>query len=764
MSVLSWVLDGLKWFWQSGTVLAVPPLLISLVAGLYLFRHRHEGLTSGRMVVPWLLFLLPAALVGYLSLAPIYEIGGVSAPAATHVRVARLNQGWSVKESRREHHTSQGTRILPLAWFLALEQPVLTPLPVGRFADRRYLSRFGFLYDDDKVPSDGLDLPIGFAIEEQFFAPYAKPPVREPTQIVGLTCAACHTGRLDVAMADGTTTGVLIEGGSATINLSLFQEATGRALVYTTLMGPRFNRFARRVLDLPLADGDPRKESLRKEVQDYISTGLASQNYARDHKLVPVAAGFSRTDALGLIGNRVFGVMSEENQVVTDAPVNFPHLWDTPWFDWVQYNASIRTPMARNIGEALGVGAVVNLTDNDSPPYTSSVNVPNLGWIEDLLGGDEPFKGLQPPRWDDFLKALFGAPERAPKAFTINRALASQGEQLYLTLCSNCHMPPRDELRKDLTSKSGIWFTEPEPAAAGKRFFRMPVIDLNVIGTDPNQALNFHRRVAVSPFPKAIDLTGFNWSETISAEDGLFRITSFVRRRAYQGDSLKLLAPDSMTGSLARQAFDNDPDRKAARLKLDRFRTVAPALDVGDQTAIETGVGQRAVIVANLGYKARPLDGIWATPPYFHNGSVPNLYQVLLPVERRAKSFSLGTRRFDPVNVGYETEAFTGSFELDTSLRGNRSTGHEFRNLTIEELEADLGVSPDGTLDLEDRWAYVLGGLTRPQLTAMSPDQRDAALRKAGAAALSRHPIKGVLGVELREEERRQLVEYLKTL
>src|SRR5262249_45658382 len=29
------------------------------------------------------------------------------------------------------------------------------------------------------------------------------------------------------------------------------------------------------------------------------------------------------------------------------------------------------------------------------------------------------------------------------------------------------------------------------------------------------------------------------------------------------------------------------------------------------------------------GYQAPPLDGVWATAPYFHNGSVPTLYHVL---------------------------------------------------------------------------------------------------------------------------------------
>jgi hypothetical protein len=41
------------------------------------------------------------------------------------------------------------------------------------------------------------------------------------------------------------------------------------------------------------------------------------------------------------------------------------------------------------------------------------------------------------------------------------------------------------------------------------------------------------------------------------------------------------------------------------------------------------------------GYKARPLDGIWATAHYLHNGSVPNLYQLMLPPEERDKSLEL---------------------------------------------------------------------------------------------------------------------------
>ena len=81
---------------------------------------------------------------------------------------------------------------------------------------------------------------------------------------------------------------------------------------------------------------------------------------------------------------------------------------------------------------------------------------------------------------------------------------------------------------------------------------------------------------------------------------------------------------------------------------------------------------------APLQYKAGPLNGIWATPPYLHNGSVPNLYALLSPVAERPKTFYLGNREYDPVNVGYRAEEFPGGFKLDTSIRGNSNSGHEF--------------------------------------------------------------------------------------
>jgi hypothetical protein len=79
-----------------------------------------------------------------------------------------------------------------------------------------------------------------------------------------------------------------------------------------------------------------------------------------------------------------------------------------------------------------------------------------------------------------------------------------------------------------------------------------------------------------------------------------------------------------------------------------------------------------------LQYKAPPLNGVWAAGPYMHNGSIPTLYEVLLPPEKRSREFAVGRREFDPVKVGFVTEPAEGTFQFDTTIAGNKNTGHPF--------------------------------------------------------------------------------------
>jgi len=93
-------------------------------------------------------------------------------------------------------------------------------------------------------------------------------------------------------------------------------------------------------------------------------------------------------------------------------------------------------------------------------------------------------------------------------------------------------------------------------------------------------------------------------------------------------------------------------------------------------------------------YKARPLNGVWATAPYLHNGSVPNLEELLKEPKERAAAFCVGTADFDPAIVGYPalpdpSQSCGAQFKLDTSLPGNRDIGHNYgTHLSSEDKDA----------------------------------------------------------------------------
>jgi hypothetical protein len=81
-----------------------------------------------------------------------------------------------------------------------------------------------------------------------------------------------------------------------------------------------------------------------------------------------------------------------------------------------------------------------------------------------------------------------------------------------------------------------------------------------------------------------------------------------------------------------------------------------------------------ALLQAPCGYRARPLVGVWATPPFLHNGSVRTVYDLLS--DSRPASFAFGTREYDPVKLGYLDKPGPTGLVLDTSLPGNRNAGH----------------------------------------------------------------------------------------
>ncbi len=77
-------------------------------------------------------------------------------------------------------------------------------------------------------------------------------------------------------------------------------------------------------------------------------------------------------------------------------------------------------------------------------------------------------------------------------------------------------------------------------------------------------------------------------------------------------------------------------------------------------------------------YKARPINGIWASAPYLHNGSVPTVYDLLLPADQRPKEFFVGNRELDRVKLGNQILEQSNASLFDTKLPGNSNAGHEY--------------------------------------------------------------------------------------
>jgi mono/diheme cytochrome c family protein len=101
------------------------------------------------------------------------------------------------------------------------------------------------------------------------------------------------------------------------------------------------------------------------------------------------------------------------------------------------------------------------------------------------------------------------------------------------------------------------------------------------------------------------------------------------------------------------------------------------------------------------GYVAPPLDGVWATAPYLHNGSVPTI-ESLLDSHKRPTYWvrSFDSKDFDTAVLGWTYEALSHGKQgtsdqeqrkriYDTTLPGYSNAGHTFGDgLTDSERRA----------------------------------------------------------------------------
>ena len=164
---------------------------------------------------------------------------------------------------------------------------------------------------------------------------------------------------------------------------------------------------------------------------------------------------------------------------------------------------------------------------------------------------------------------------------------------------------------------------------SGSHEWSVPVLSLEKIGTDPRQADNFRLTT--------YDGTKLGISKKADIADGILAVIPPIRTQAYVDERIP--------------------------------RAQWPVYD---------GFGRPSVVTSPCGYKARPLVGAWATPPFLHNGSVPSIFALLS--ESRPVRFRTGSMEFDPEHLGVGQAPGSNTVFFDSSVSGNSNKGHWFTN------------------------------------------------------------------------------------
>ncbi|WMJ09010.1 di-heme-cytochrome C peroxidase [Nitrosomonas sp. sh817] len=599
-------------------------------------------------------------------------------------RTVYLDQGWSAADSLWFYTVTQGSNLLPYSFFLVLEQPGSSEL----FRDDSSMDRYGYL-PQRPTASNPDGLPAGMVRDEYQGKAY-----------MGFTCAACHTTQINYQ-----GTGIRIDGGPANSDMETFMVDLATAMQVTLENPEKRDRFVANVLKHGhYNNANDILADLTKYAQRIKTYTIV--NSPRDSKRPLTRYGYARLDAFGRIYNRVLEhimsaqqlrelladilsedelttVMSNVEPVLSshdrdhiiekiqdyltskqlirlrnkiynpaDAPVSYPFLWDIPQHDYIQWNGRVDNsglgPMARNAGQVIGVFATLDWQEKDGftlssvlggqgfgskhIDFQSSIDIRNLRRVENHL------RKLTSPSW----------PEHILPA--IDKVRMARGAEIYSEYCAACH--------------SLIKRNDPERRIVAR------MISVHSVGTDSKMATN------------AIGFVGY----------------SGILRNQYVGVSTGniLLQQQAPAVALLTAATRNvvttpDSDKWIIRRWLERsFDFAYTFFDNEVQSSLKNGYytpdSTVSPFASAMAYKARPLNGIWATAPYLHNGSIPTLYDLLLPKRRpgdpadgeyRPDEFTVGSREFDPEKVGFKTSGYPG-FLFRTHIWGNYNEGHEY--------------------------------------------------------------------------------------
>ena len=433
---------------------------------------------SSRRHVAWFLSLaLFAAGCGQKANAP--------SPAPAQLPLAYLDNGWTAAERAEYYHLPEGSELMPYD-LLANLKSIKTGKP---FLED--MQRFGFLADPTGS-NNPYGMPVGLTVAR------SRDASARGIEMVGFNCAACHVGEITQKgkrlRIDGTPGMINLQGYQMEFRDSLNDTMKNpqKVLALVIAMERKENRdtpseqeanqylsdpavkSAGDVASKPTADPTYASQSSKdadaaqpeanapklpfaQRLKLDIALLKARLAYINHGSLIldGTEPGPGRVDAFGAARNFLFSQYAMKMQ----SPVSFPFIWSIPdntkekWTakstGWIHYDGNTNSILERNIGQALGMGAVF-----DPKTHQSSLRIANLHRLEVLT------KKLTPPRWP---ADLLGP---------IDTAKAEAGKKIFEDKCQSCH--------------------------------QNQLVALVDVGTDPNRANSFGKPVGKEPFPTAI--------------------------------------------------------------------------------------------------------------------------------------------------------------------------------------------------------------------------------------------------------------------
>jgi hypothetical protein len=408
------------------------------------------------------------------------------------------------------------------------------------------------------------------------------------------------------------------------------------------------------------------------------------------NRLQSDAPGYPNLDPEGLrlVRHKIFNA--------PNAPVSYPFLWDITHSDYVQWNGLANNsgggPLGRNAGEVTGVFGILDWQKDtrwltrlfggslsavlsgqkikrEQIYFKSSVDLFNLQRLESHLGS------LTSPRWpfckENGRDGNYYLPE-TPKLIRvderecrsrdsrIDKDSRDRGWLIYAKQCQSCHVVIQRDAwdRLMVSSMSKIAKSRTDPTMAKN--------SVNYSGKSGNMKNTYQNvgvgRLVIKEDAPVVQILTATTAGVVGTPDA----DKWFPRRIVE-----------YVYTLAMSIFDNQIKDSIKNGKYDPDTTAEPYKSL-------------------LSYRARSLNGIWATAPYLHNGSVPTLFDLLSPVKckkepvggnYRPKRFTVGEREFDPKKVGFVYKALEENEELakedkrfifDTSIPGNANTGHDY--------------------------------------------------------------------------------------